>query len=279
METLTHPVLIYDKNCPFCTWYTGAFVRAGFLDKDGRIPYNEAADNAALHFDRNLSRNKIALADPQTGTVHYGIDSLLIVLGKKLPLIRKIGQFPPVHFLLSQLYSFISYNRKAIAPSDCNDACGCAPDRSIPWRAAFIVACALIVNLATGLYFTQQLHPWFTGIANGDLIFFAVQLPFQWIFFRALGQRDFYSYAGNLAFVSCLGALLLLGFHFGLNALQAFGIDITLLQPLSFGVVLTFMFYEHTRRLKLLHLSPVLTLTWILFRICIYPFAFNLFAL
>jgi hypothetical protein len=276
MKTSTGQVLIYDQHCPFCNWYTGLFIRTGFLPETGRIPYGSVADNVDWHFNRELARNKIALVDRETSTVHYGIDSLLIVLGNRLPLVRKIGMLKPAHFLLERLYGFISYNRKVIAPSDCNVACACVPQRSVFRRISFIVLCALLVNLVTGLYFTLQLGDFYAAGINTDLIFFGLQLLFQWVFFRLLKQRNFYDYAGNVSFVSALGALLLLGFHWLLNALQAFGISTDLLQPLCFGVVHAFMFYEHNRRLKLLHITPLLSLTWILFRISIYPFAFNL---
>lgn len=277
MKTAAQHVLIYDRNCPFCNWYTGIFVRSGFLAPEGRMPYNEVMDDTTYDFDRDLARNKIALVERETGTTYYGVDSLLVVLGNKAPLIRRIGMLAPVHFLLERLYGFISYNRKVIAPSDCHGSCNCIPNRSVPRRIAFIVFCALLVNLATGLYFHTQLAPFFIGGRNSDLVFFAAQLPFQGLFFRLLKQHNFYDYAGNLAFVSALGALILTGFHLGLQFLHSLGIAIELLQPLCFGIVLTFMFYEHNRRLKLLHLSPLLSLTWILFRISIYPFAFHLF--
>jgi hypothetical protein len=276
MSTLSTQRIIYDQHCPFCNWYTGLFIRTGFLSPDGRIPYNTIAADENIRFDRELARNKIAVIDTATDRITYGIDSLLLVLGNRAPWIPKIGHWKPVYFLLERLYGFISYNRKVIAPSDCNDACACVPDTSLWRRIVFIVLCALLVNGATGLYFHRHLGDFFIGIRNADLLFFTVQLPFQWLFFRLLKQRNFYDYAGNLAFVSALGALLLVGFHIGLSGLANLGITIGLLEPLCFGIVLTFMLYEHNRRLKILHLSPLLSLTWILFRISIYPFAFNL---
>jgi len=276
MET-QHAFLIYDTDCPFCSWYTGLFIRTGFLSTNGRLPYNEAIQNPTLHFNHDEARNKIALLNPITGEVKYGIDSMLQVIGTKLPLIRKIGFFPPIHWFLSRFYNFISFNRKIIAPADCNGNCQCVPSTSVFWRIVFIIACGLMVNLATGVYFSQQLNHFFIGKANSDLVFFALQIPFQLFFFRVFKQRNFYDYAGHLAIVSALGAILLIGFHFLLLVLSSSGISISLFQPLCFGVVLTFMFFEHRRRLRLLNLSSLLSITWILFRISIYPFAFNLF--
>lgn len=278
MET-QHNRLIYDKDCPFCSWYTGLFIRTGFLSENGRIPYNEAVTDDQLHFNHTEARNKIALINTATGTVKYGVDSLLAVLGTKAPVIQKVGIFPPIHFLISQLYNFISFNRKVIAPSDCSENCDCTPTTSYFWRWVFITFCALVVNSVTAVYFNQHLSNYYIGINNSDLIFFVLQLVIQSGVFILLKQKNLYDYLGQISFVSCLGALLLLFFHLGLHWLHQFGINIDLLQPFCFGIVVTFMFFEHKRRVRLLHLSQVLSITWILFRIGIAPFAFNLLAL
>ncbi len=278
MET-NYNRLIYDKDCPFCTWYSGLFIRTGFLSPNGRIPYNEAVENPDLHFNHTEARNKIALIDTATGTVKYGVDSLLTVLSTKCSAILKVGMFPPIHWMINQLYCFISFNRKVIAPSDCNGSCNCAPTTSYFWRWIFIAFCALVVNSVTALYFNQHLNKYYTGIENSDLIFFALQLVIQGTVFILLKQKNLYDYLGQVSFVSCLGALLLLFFHIGLHWLHQLGMNIDLLQPFCFGVVVTFMFFEHKRRVRLLHLSQVLSITWILFRIGIAPFAFNLIAL
>lgn len=278
MET-EHNKLIYDKDCPFCSWYTGLFIRTGFLSPDGRLPYNEAVNDHQLHFNHIEARNKIALINTETGNVNYGVDSLLLVIGTKFSLVQKVGMFPPIHWIINQLYSFISFNRKVIAPSDCATSCECVPTKSYFWRWIFIAICALIVNSVTALYFNQHLNDFYIGIKNSDVIFFLLQLVIQSVVFILLKQKNLYDYLGQVSFVSCLGALLLLFFHIGLHWLQQFGVNIDLLQPFCFGVVVTFMFFEHKRRVRLLHLSPVLSITWILFRIGIAPFAFNLIAL
>lgn len=278
METSNHQVLVYDKDCPFCRWYTGMFVKTGLLSEKGRVPYHEALDDVSLVFDPVLSRNKIALVDWKSGNVKYGIDSLLAVLGHRFRWIETIGKFPPVHFLLTLLYNFISYNRKVIAPSRCDGTCNCAPDKSYFWRISFIVFCGWIVNIATGMYFGTHLQKFF--IADPfytDLIFFAAQIVFQFLVFKVLKQQNFYDYAGQLAFISLLGAFLLFFFHFGLNFLAGIGIQTEMLAPFCYGMVYLFMLYEHIKRLKILQISGWLSISWIFFRFCIYPFAFELY--
>ncbi len=278
METENQQVLIYDKDCPFCRWYTGMFVRTGLLTETGRLPYNEALDDPTLIFDPVVSRNKIALVDRNSGNVKYGIDSLLAVIGKRFKWIEKVGKFPLFYWPLFMLYNFISYNRKVIAPSKCDGSCNCAPDRSYFWRIVFIVFCGYIVNIATGLYFSIHLEKYFIGDPfYTDVVFFSAQIAFQFVVFKLLKQPNFYDYAGQVSFVSALGAFLLLFFHYGLNILQQIGIQTEMLAPLCYGMVYMFMLYEHMRRVKLLQLSGWLTISWIVFRFCIYPFAFELY--
>jgi predicted DCC family thiol-disulfide oxidoreductase YuxK len=277
MKNTTQQILIYDKDCPLCCWYTQLFIRKGLLSESGRIPFNEAVNNPNLQFDHQLSKNKIALVDFQSGSVTYGIDSLLAILGKRFGWMETIGKFPPINWLLTLLYSFISYNRKVIVPSRCATNCECVPERNYYWRVAFIVFCGLIVNLATGLYFGTQLSAFFIGNPfYSDLLFFSAQLGFQFVAFKLLRQINFYDYAGQVSFVSLLGALLLLFFHYGLQVLHTIGIQTAMLAPLCYGIVYMFMLYEHARRLRILQLSGWLSVSWVLFRFCIYPFAFQL---
>ena len=46
METTNQQVLIYDKDCPFFLFYTGMFVKTGLLSESGRVPFDEAIENA-----------------------------------------------------------------------------------------------------------------------------------------------------------------------------------------------------------------------------------------
>ena len=57
METQTTFQLIYDKDCPFCAWYSNLFVKFGFLKSEGRISYQEAVNNQNLNFDEEKARN------------------------------------------------------------------------------------------------------------------------------------------------------------------------------------------------------------------------------
>ncbi len=278
METNNQLYLLYDENCPFCAWYTGKFVACGLLSAQSRMPYSTGSQLTELQFDRDLARNKIALVDTQTGTTTYGIDSLLRILGRKLPLIESIGQFKPIHWLLERLYNFISYNRKAIAPVHvCETNCACEPDVSYFWRIFYIAVAGLVVHFSVGFYFTHFLSNYLVPGHVTDIYLYTAQFGIQFLVFKAFRKHNFYQYAGHLATTSLIGALILTAIGSVLTILYQFGINTEFLAPLGFGVVLTAMFTIHFRRTHQLGYGKVLTFSWVLFRIGIYFLVFKLF--
>ena len=280
MGTNENLVLIYDKDCPFCKWYTGLFVKYGFLNKNGRIPFDVAIENEHFIFDLETSKNKIALFNKMNNEVEYGIDSLLTVLNTKFKYIKTIGKLPIIYQFLNLFYSFISFNRKVIAPSKFKEICSgkvnCEPSKNYFWRIFFIIICGILVNYSTWIYFNQHLEKYFIATFEWiDLIFFTSQFLFQYIIFKLLKQKNFYDYAGQIAFISFLGGILLLVFHFGLRILNEFKIDIEMLEPLCYGIVYMFMLMLHSKRIKMLKISAWMSVSWVLFRFIIYPFAFK----
>jgi len=135
----TNKILIYDDNCPLCTWYSDAFVKCGLLPAEGRKAFS-VIDSALFNkIDFDKSRNEIPLIDTMSGKVFYGIDSLLEILDQKIPLIKKIGNFMPLKWFLRKLYKFVSYNRKVIVARKCgNGAIDCAPDFNYLYRVLFM---------------------------------------------------------------------------------------------------------------------------------------------
>lgn len=272
MKTNDNFVLVYDRNCPFCNWYTKAFIRSGFLNEDGRIPYDVIQDNPAYHFDRITARNKIALLNKQTGTVEYGINSLLTVLGNRIPIISGIGHLAPVHWFLEQLYSLISYNRKIIAPENCNGTCACNPDKSWGWRITFAIMCMLAAFGGINVYFgNNSSAPFFTN-NSAEILLFLGQIPFQWMCFRLLKQHDFYTYFGHLVFTSCISLLFLPVFQMGTGIIGNWGLTIPFLPFFGYLSSSVLLLYLHSKRLKNLGFSPYLNSSLVLFRILFYSF-------
>lgn len=262
MKTLTKHTLLYDDDCPMCALYSGAFVATGMLDDAGRKPFCNLDEHDRLLVDTERAVNEIALIDHRNGNALYGIDSLLRILGHSFPLIEKIGHFKPVNFLLRKLYSFISYNRKAIIPSPERATVkpACIPSFNLRYRLAYI---AIAGCMAAGILtrFSEMLpiaqHGWIIGLC---LMF--GQLPFQWPWLRGDLQTRV-DYLGNLVTVSLMGSLMLVPF-----LLVDTVISVSPLWALAaFASVATIMFFEHRRRVRLLHQAWCLTASWVVYRI------------
>jgi hypothetical protein len=268
--------LIYDQDCPLCVWYTNQFIKLGILIEEERLPYFRAIQNPSLNFDHELAQNKIAFVKAEKNETVYGIDSLLAVLGSRWKWIEFIGSLPGINAFLKLLYLLISLNRKVIAPVNCIDSIACSPTKNWFWRLTFIGLIALFLSFTVTHYFTVHLQDFFIGDKRyGDLLYFLFQFVFQGLFFWMLKQRNFYDYIGQVAFVSFLGGLLLGFFDLGLLLLQSFGFETELLVGVCYGIVYLFMVYEHARRIKILGFSGWLTITWIAYRLLIYPIAFK----
>ena len=268
--------LIYDQDCPLCVWYTNQFIKLGILIKEERLPYFRAIQNPSLNFDHELAQNKIAFVKAEKNETVYGIDSLLAVLGSRWKWIEITGTLPGINAFLKLLYLLISLNRKVIAPVNCNDSIACSPTKNWFWRLTFIGLIALFLSFTVTHYFTVHLQDFFIGDKRyGDLLYFLFQFVFQGLFFWMLKQRNFYDYIGQVAFVSFLGGLLLGFFDLGLLFLNSFGLETELLVGVCYGIVYLFMVYEHARRIKILGFSGWLTITWIAYRLIIYPIAFK----
>lgn len=269
--------LLYDEDCPLCRWYTAKFVQYGFLNPEGRISYSTHIDRLKQVVDPELAQNKIACIDHRTNQVSYGIDSLLLILGQRFKLIPIIGRFKPVNYLLRLLYQLITYNRKIVAPAPKQAiACACEPSRSILWRFLFIALITCITSRIIHWYFPLFFSGYLNATPVSDWMLLILQLGFQSICFWFFKQKNLYDYLGHLAFVSFLGSLLLWGFGLLIQVCSIPGIPTALLSAVSFGIVLCFMFYEHKRRVQLKDWSLRLCLSWIVFRILIYPLVFQL---
>lgn len=274
MELNEH-YLLYDENCPLCSWYTRIFVKFGFIQGESRLSYQKAVQNDQFTFDRERAKSEIAYLSGDNDPL-YGIDSMLQVIGRKAPVIKAIGRFFIVYWFLQLLYRFISFNRKIIAPTTCETECSCTPQFSPFWRIVFIAFCGLMTYLLVGSYFNLELSTYlYNDHFSYEFALFIGQLAFQFVVFKLLKQKDVFTYLGHVALISLLGALALGGAEIILSILQSFNVESGLLAPFFFGVVVCLMFVEHIRRVKLLGLSSWLTVSLILFRILIYPLVFK----
>jgi hypothetical protein len=265
MKTLTQHILLYDQDCPICDLYSCGMQKTKMLDENGRQPYGEFRFEQNNFVNKKRAANEIALVDTSTNEVSYGIDALLKIFGTHYPIIGKIGNINWINFLLKKMYKFISYNRKVIAPSVKSD---CNPDFNIKYRVLYIF---------TGLLFTAftlyqfAIKAWFvpTSSFSQEVLIAFGQIAFQYIFLFKKDYKTILTYFGNLTTVSIIGSLLL-GIVLGFN--QIINIENYFL-PIFFAIV-TVMFLEHFRRIKILQLSLWMCIGWVLYRMLILGILF-----
>ena len=276
MKPLANHILIFDKDCPLCTIYTKLFIKYGFLDEKGRQAYQDI-DFTDTQVDTDRARNQIALLDTTTGEAIYGIDALTKVLTNKFFFIGFIMKFKPLYWLMTQIYSLISYNRKIVIPVSCNNLTSCNPSKNWFWRILFILICCVIVQLSIPLYF----NTFFKGYMINTYylypsLFFIGQLFFQLLCCKILKEKNSYDYIGHVSFISLIAALLLICFYVILNLLTSIGFETTVLGMICYGMVSGWMLLEHRRRMSILEMNRWLTWSWALYKIIVFSLLFTI---
>lgn len=264
MKTLANHTLVYDSECPMCDLYTKGFVNAGMLDCNGRVAYGNA--KVPVTFDNTRARNEIALIDYGNGTVTYGLDSLIKVVSNSFPLLGRVLRLPIVKIPLNVLYSFISYNRKVIAPPKVFEKRGaCTPAYRVGYRVAYIVFAWLVTSLLLSKY-TPMLYPIVpkSGFYREFLIC-GGQIIFQMVIVRIMTADKLLHYIGNMMTVSLIGALLLWPLTI-LNGIVAITPAVSLVW---FVLVVSFMLFIHWRRVKWLGISSMATMSWVCYRLIV----------
>lgn len=267
MKTLKDHVIIYDSECPLCDIYTHAFVHTGMLTKSGREAWCDIPQNKYRQLDTTRACNEIALINTKSGQVTYGIESLLTILGYNLPWLRIGFKFPGFQWCFKKLYVFISYNRKVIAPARrFEHAQSCTPTFHIAYRWAYIIFTWIITSLILTEY-AKTLSSWVP--AGGLLRETAVcggQILFQGVFISMLYKKRVLHYLGNMMTVSFIGALLLLP---GLGSIYLLPINPYWIAPIWFSLVVCWMLWEHSRRVKLLGIHWTASLGWVIYRLLV----------
>ena len=140
-NNLDQKQIIYDDTCPMCQWYTGAFVKYGFLQEQNRVSFNELNHQNLEEYklDTNTARHEIPLVDLAGDKPMYGLDSLVYILQSRWPWVGKVMKVKPLRWFFQKLYTLVSYNRRVMAPTT-QKATGfdCAPDFNVRYRMFFI---------------------------------------------------------------------------------------------------------------------------------------------
>lgn len=266
MKTLNKHVILYDAECPMCNTYTKAFVRAGMLDSDGRAPYQQTSPAICPNVDMHRAVNEIALVNTETGEVSYGISSLFKIIGHAIPLFKPLFSFRPFIWLMTKVYAFISYNRKVIVPAnERTDKSALQPDFSLTYRLLYLFITTMLVSLILSKYalLFQNIIP--AGGTFRELLVCSGQIAFQGVIISIMNDKQKWEYLGNMMTISFAGALLLLPVLF-------ISKWVALPETLYVGYFLFIaglMLFEHIRRTRLLQLTGIMTLGWVLYRLII----------
>ena len=245
---MENKILIYDDNCPLCTWYSGLFVKYGFLHAAGRKAFSTVDDDLLSKIDFDKSRNEIPLLDTSTNKVLYGIDALLEILGQKTPLIKSIGNVPPVKWFLKKLYKLISYNRKVIVAKKCSPGnIDCSPDINYRYRFLFMAICLLFNTIMlypihnTVFSKISYYHLSFLQLQIAHFALVIINCTLASVFLKARG----YEYLGQVNMLAFSAVLLLIPM-----ILSGYFFSSEVIISLWVIAVSAFIFKEYIRRME-----------------------------
>ena len=245
---MKNKILVYDDNCPLCTWYSGLFVKYGFLKADGRKPFSTLDDNLLSQIDFDKSRNEIPLLDTSTNKVLYGIDALLEILDQKIPFIKATGNFAPLKWGLQKIYKLISLNRKVIVAKKCGPgSIDCSPDNNYLYRFIFMTLSLVINTLMLfplhDLLFSRlsyyHLNMW--ELQGAHFVFVIINCTTAFTFSKARA----YEYLGQVNMLA-LSAILLLSALLIIKYLVLSELILTA----GLVIISAFIFKEYTRRME-----------------------------
>ena len=115
-------------------------VKYKLLKPENRIPFSKADIEILTFINVEKAKDEIPFFDTKTGETLYGIDSLLEILGQKLPIIKSTGNFKPLKWFLRRLYKLVSYNRKVIVAKKCGHGhFDCSPGFNVFYRVFFMI--------------------------------------------------------------------------------------------------------------------------------------------
>jgi len=271
MKTLANHIILYDEECPMCLAYTKAFTKLNMLPKNGRESYQKIPDYICPLIDKQRAVNEIALVDIETGEVTYGIDSVFKILGNAISFLKPLFNFAPFHWLMAKAYAFISYNRKVIIPAEVKEHT-IQPDFKIQYRIAFLIFTWFVTaNILTSYaYLLTDFVP--LGNKYREYLICGGQIFFQAIIIGFYKKEKLWDYLGNMMTISMAGALLLIVPLFLARWMEI----ISIFYILYFLMVAGLMLLEHLRRSRILKISLLMSITWILYRLIVLGLIFSL---
>jgi predicted DCC family thiol-disulfide oxidoreductase YuxK len=265
MNTLKNHLILFDADCPMCNAYTKAFTGLGMLDKQGRLSYQEFPDASCPLLDRQRAVNEIALVNQETGEVTYGIKSLFKIFGTSVPFLKPLFELAPFIWLMSKAYAFISYNRRVIIPGEKIDISQVQPSFKLHYRIAYLIITCIITALILNNYVKLMAGPLPQGGAWREYLVCGGQLIFQGIIVSFTNPKERWAYLGNMMTISTIGALLLLP---ALMIYSWIG-SAPVFFMIWFMCTAALMLVLHIKRSSLLAVNPLLSLSWVLYRVIV----------
>lgn len=264
MKTLHDHTIIYDDECPMCNLYTGAFINAKVLDENGRVAFSKMPESLRQQIDSKRACNEIALVNVKNGHVFYGVDSIMTIVGHRFPLLQPLFNLALFRWMVSRFYSFISYNRKVIAPGKIFEPANrCTPDYHIGYRWAYIVVAWLVTSFILTKYALLVTNFLPAGDFGREFLICGGQIAFQSVTVFFLRRERLLHYLGHMMTISLAGSFLLtpalFAAHFQFVESELFYLG-------WFGGVVGMMFAEHLRRVRHLGIHWSASFSWVAYR-------------
>jgi predicted DCC family thiol-disulfide oxidoreductase YuxK len=258
--------LLIDEDCPMCRHY------GKFLAKRHKVnltSYQKEKKEMNKYVDFNIAKNRIALINKEGENVQvsYGVDALLIAFKEVFPRMTSFFKKDVPLKIARILYSFISYNRKIIAPAPMRSDYLCLPDFNIGYRWAYIIFTALFTSLILNIYCESIFENVF-GLGPSfyrELLVCFGQIIWQSLVFYKWDKEYKMEYLGNMMTVSFIGAILLIPY---LLIDKIFDIQY-IMDIIYFFIVVNIMLLEHMRRCKILGLGWSPSISWVAYRLFI----------
>jgi hypothetical protein len=266
MRTPTNKAILYDDNCPMCAMYTQGFVQWGVLQPENRIPFTKAGQQLkpealAVQLDTSRARHEIPLVDLAGGPTLYGIDAMVYLLSRRIPLIGHLSHLKPLYRFFQFLYSLVSYNRRIIVPSPPHSAAfDCTPAFHLGYRLAFIGYALVLASLITYAFGGSVSAFWSVENSGEKMLLLCgtgwlMQMSWAIIFLK----EKRIDYLGHLAVLMIVGVLILIpGMVVSWLTKHQFVLVPVASVLISSGVML----WQHIRRVRHLGLSQWWTVAW-----------------
>jgi predicted DCC family thiol-disulfide oxidoreductase YuxK len=256
--------LLIDEDCPMCNMY------GNYLAKNGLVSLNSYQNsiqekNTAVNYER--AKNQIALIDHDNNKTLYGLDALYRAFGTKFPKLISFFKLPLPATIMPVVYSFISYNRKQIAPSNSKV---CAPNFVLKYRVAFLLFGLLFSAFIVRLFCKSFIFYSISSISFVEIVILGLgQLFIQYVILHRYNFTKRIDYLGNLVTINLLGSLLLLPFIFW-NTFMDLHFIFYLGYPLF---VFTVMLWQHIKRCNILCIRNMTTVSFVGYFVLLFFYA------